>query len=287
MSSLPIALVTCVSPPEPDRDEGALVRALSEAGATPRVVAWDDPAVRWADHRLAVVRSTWNYFHRRDDFLAWAERTSRETNLENPFSIFQWNSHKRYLADLERSGVAIVPTEWITKGASIPLRSLLEGRGWEDAVVKPAVSAGSFETHRVNASTLEGFERRFREMCSRRDVMVQPYLRSVEGYGERSIISIDGELTHAVRKSSRFSRGEENVSEALSIADDEREVAQSILSRVPGPLLYARVDLARGERGAPVLMELELIEPSLFLLQSPSALERFARAIVRRARGAI
>jgi hypothetical protein len=150
-------------------------------------------------------------------------------------------------------------------------------------VIKPAISAGSFGTQKVDPSVLEEGQRFLESMLEERDMMIQPYVESVDHYGERALVSIDGELTHAVRKSPRFSTDAEQVSAALPIADDERALAMRILMGAARGALYGRVDLARDERGAPMVMELELIEPSLFLLQHPAALSRLARAILSRA----
>ena len=116
-------------------------------------------------------------------------------------------------------------------------------------------------------------------------MLVQPYLTSVDGYGERALVWIDGEFTHAVRKSPRFAVDAEHVSEALPISDAERAVGTAALAHIHDRLLYARVDVVPGPTAAPLVMELELVEPSLFLLQSPPALERFVAGIRRRLAG--
>jgi hypothetical protein len=151
-------------------------------------------------------------------------------------------------------------------------------------VVKPAVSASSYRTLHADAETLDEGDAHLRELLAERDVLVQPYISSVEDYGERAVIWIDGSFTHSVRKSPRFSADDEAVSEALPIAEDERLVADKTLAFVAQPLLYARIDLARDSDGRPQVMELELIEPSLYLLQSPDALSRLVSAICARAR---
>jgi hypothetical protein len=144
------------------------------------------------------------------------------------------------------------------------------------------VSAASFATIRLRRDELARAEEHVRTITG--DVMVQPYVRSVEGHGERSIVWIDGAFTHALRKSPRYGGEQESVSAALPIADDERALATAALAAAPQPLLYARVDMARDAHDAPMIMELELVEPSLFLAQSPAALARFADAIASRLR---
>jgi glutathione synthase/RimK-type ligase-like ATP-grasp enzyme len=278
-----VALASCAVLPEPDPDQPLLEAALTLRGLRAATLAWDDPGADWSSPRVVVMRSTWNYPRRADGFLDWVERTARASVLWNPPAVVRANIHKSYLLELERRGIPVVPTRLLRRGTAVSLR---EAAGeWATVVVKPAVSAASLYTIRVESGAPEG-EEHLRLLLAERDVLVQPYLPSVEGVGERALVCIDGALTHAVRKHPRFAAEDESVSTALPIEDDERRLAEAALSTVDGPLLYARVDVARGPGGRPLIMELELIEPSLFLLQHPPALERFADAILRVARGA-
>jgi hypothetical protein len=177
-----VALVTCRVLPEPDPDQSLLVAALKAKGLAAELVVWDDPAAAWPSFDLCVIRSTWDYFHRHDDFIAWAERAGAATRLCNPAPIVRWNAHKAYLGDLERRGVPIVPTLSLLRGRSVRLGEIMARHGWEAVVVKPAVSAGSFETLRVSRESLEDGEGHLLRLLATRDVLVQPYLSSVEGY---------------------------------------------------------------------------------------------------------
>jgi glutathione synthase/RimK-type ligase-like ATP-grasp enzyme len=285
-----IAVATCRVLPEPDHDQELLLAALRAEGADASMAAWDDDAVDWGAFDLCVIRSTWNYYHALDAFLAWATRVASVTRLCNSLEIVRWNAHKRYLRELAQAGAAVVPTRWLDRASSPDaLDDAARGLGFP-LVVKPAVSAASFGTLRLDdAAALEGARAHVAAMLARPsidEIMVQPYQRSVEGWGERSLIWIDGALSHAIRKSPRFGGQAEQVSGvSVPIADDERAVAEAILRRVPSELLYARVDLARDADGQPRLMELELLEPSLFLAQHPPSLRALAGATVRRARG--
>lgn len=278
-----VALATCLELPEPDPDAELLSAELARLGAEARLLAWDDPAADPALVDLCVIRSTWNYIHRREAFLDWAERAAKATELLNPPSIVRWNTDKAYLGELESRGVSCVPTVYVERGSRKRLAEVLRPRGWTDVVIKPRVGAASFATRLFRARELDEGERFLAGLVEERDVLVQPYLPSVETSGERALVWIDGELTHAVRKSPRFTAGAEAVSQALPVARDERAFAERVLAPYASELLYARVDVARDEGGAPILMELELVEPSLFLAQEPRALARFARAIVARA----
>lgn len=277
-----VAIVTCKVLPEPDPDEDLLLRALTEAGLDPTLAAWDDETVDWAGFDLAVLRSAWNYIDDLDAFLDWAVRAGASTHLFNPVEVVQWNTHKGYLRDMAKKGVPVVPTAWIGVGEEVDLADLMADRGWHDVVAKPVVGAGSSMTERITDPTSPQAQTFWSELCTDREVMVQPYLPSVEAYGERSLMWIDEELTHAVRKSPRLGAADESVSEALPIAHAERELAEAVIADIPQSLLYARIDLIRDEHDQPLLAELELVEPSLFLKQEPAALKRLVRGIAAR-----
>ncbi len=304
-----VRLVTCLDLPEPDHDEAPLVEALTAAGLNVDVAAWDDPTVAWGDTRLTVIRSTWNYHHKRREFHEWATRVAAQTALRNPVSLLVATSHKSYLAKLERAGIDVVPTRWLTRTAA-PLagKDLAAMLPWDDVVIKPAVSAGSWGTRRFrlrgdaadaadgDALTIwESAAAHINDVRATRDVMVQPTLASIlsndPDQGERNLVWIAGEFTHTIRKQARFSADDESVSQALTPATDELQLAQRALTALLPPeewqrLLYARVDMARDELGTLRVVEVELIEPSLFLVQHPPALQRMVSALAHHAVGA-
>jgi hypothetical protein len=235
--------------------------------------------VDWSAARAAVLRSTWNYQHHLPRFLEWAESCASLTSLWNPAPVIRWNSHKGYLQELEGRGLPVVPSRFLARGSAA---SLAEVAGdWEEVVVKPAVSAGSFCTIRVARPDFPRGQAHLDAALPERDMMVQPYFRSVDGHGERCLVWIDGTFTHEVRKRARFSGDEERTTVMPEIAKDELAVAERVLAAAPAPLLYGRVDLARDDAGHPHLMELELIEPSLFFTGAPGTAARLARAIAR------
>lgn len=274
-----VAVVTCRVLPEPDVDEDLLLTALADAGLGPDLVAWDDDAVDWSRFDLAVLRSPWNYIDHLERFLDWADQAAGQTQVCNPVEVLRWNTHKGYLRDLAGQGVPVVPTAWIGAGEQVDLADIMADRGWHDVVAKPVVGAGSFLTDRITDPTAEESRSFWSRLCDGREVMVQPYLTSVEGHGERSLIWIDGELTHSIRKNPRLGDAQEEVSDAVPIDAPERELAERIMAGLNHDLLYARVDLIRDEDDQPLLAELELVEPSLFLRQSPHALQRLVGAI--------
>lgn len=275
----PVAIVTCLNLPEPDVDQDVLMQGLAVAGIDAELVAWDDPSADWSAYGTAVLRSAWNYIDDVDGFNAWATRVGEVTHLRNPASVITWNTHKGYLRDLADQGVPIVPTAWFPKGTTTPLAQVMDDNLWADVVAKPVVGAGSYLTQRVQDPEGVPAQQFWTRLTSEREAMVQPYLASVEQYGERSIMWIDGELTHAIRKSPRLADDEESVSDALPIAADERKLAEQIIADLPADLLYARIDLIRNDDDEPLLAELELVEPSLFLRQHPPALHRLVAAL--------
>jgi glutathione synthase/RimK-type ligase-like ATP-grasp enzyme len=205
--------------------------------------------------------------------------------LWNPIDIIRRNTHKGYLLEMQSRGIPVTPTILANRGDQRTLGEIVADSRWMDVVIKPAVGAGSFETHRLRVDEPSSNDI-FSKLCAVRDVLIQPYLVSVEGHGERALVWIDGEFTHAVRKSPRFADGTESVSEALPISTAELALGHAALRDIADQLLYARVDVAPGLDGIPMLMELELIEPSLFLLQNPHALQRLVDGIGRRLRSA-
>jgi hypothetical protein len=282
-----VAIVTCKKLPEPDVDQELLTSALTARGAHVRMLPWDDDGLCPDDDELVVIRSTWNYFEDVERFLAWVTRTGKATRLYNPASVIRRNAKKTYLRELEERGIDVVPTEWAMRDPGNPspksVDAIMRERGWETVVIKPVVSAGSFKTQRFDASTVEGAQRFLDELRAERDVMIQRWMPSVDTYGERSLVWIDGDFTHAIRKSPRFVGGHEAVSGEVPIAPKERAFAERVLEPIRDDILYARVDMVEDETGKMRLMELELIEPSLFLKQCPAALDRLVAGIVSRA----
>lgn len=281
-----IAIGTCRTLPEPDPDQDILLDALRAAGADPVLLAWDDDAPIPTDLQLCVLRSTWDYYRDPDRFLRWIDNVARATTLCNPPDVVRWNIHKRYLAELESRGVPIVPTEFINRGAYALLAEIMNRRGWNDVVVKPAISAASYRTKRFNNETIDEGQAFLTELLTDGDTLIQRYMPEVDRSGERSLIWIDGELTHCIRKEPRFHGADESVSDALTPTAAECDFASRAMRGFEDRCLYARVDIMQSDDGDWLLSELELIEPSLFLVQHPPALRRLTNALVQLANAA-
>jgi hypothetical protein len=287
-----VALVTCGALPDLDPDDRLLRAALQQRGVRADAAVWDDPATDWTRYDLVVLRSPWDYPARHAEFLDWASRVPR---LANPAEVVTWNTDKTYLRDLAAAGVTVVPTDWVPPGT--PWTPPAAG----EYVVKPTVSAGSRDTGRYDLA--DAAQRALaaghveRLTGSGRTAMVQPYLSAVDTAGETALLWLaepGGRLTfsHAVRKGPLLDgpdTGDEELYRpehitARTATAAELAAARQVLAAVPDgdALLYARVDLIPGPDGAPVLLELELTEPSLFLGYADEAPARLAAAIVTR-----
>ena len=278
-----VALVSSERGLRVDPDLPIAAPVLREAGLVVDLVRWDDPAVAWNAYDLAVVRSCWDYVCRRAEFLAWAASVPR---LRNPAEVLRWNTDKTYLRDVADLGLPVVPTVWDPTTAS----ELPDAGEW---VVKPSVSAGSRDTARWSDAD-DALAHAGGLTAAGRTAMVQPYLNSVDQAGETAMLFLGGHFSHAVRKGPLLRRGEGVRQDRDSRGDlrpvaatpEQREVAQAVFDAVPklvpgaASVLYARIDLVADAAGRPVLLELELTEPSLFLPQAPpEALGRLTDAV--------
>jgi glutathione synthase/RimK-type ligase-like ATP-grasp enzyme len=270
-----IALVSTLEMPLSDPDEDALLPLLPEA----EVAYWDYPETVWATYELVVVRSTWNYTAHLDEFLAWATRVSQVTRLVNPVEIIEWNTDKRYLADLSARGIPTVPTIFANPGEAVSADAVAG-----HVVVKPSVGAGSNGAALFRDDPAGALAHVAALQLRGATAMVQPYMTEVDERGETALVFVGGEFSHAARKAAILSRdmswstglyADEKVVPTTATAT-ELELAHRIIDELPG-LAYARVDLLPTADG-PVVLELELTEPSLFLALDPGAPSRAATA---------
>jgi glutathione synthase/RimK-type ligase-like ATP-grasp enzyme len=282
-----VAVATAEPVPEPDDELPVILGALGNAGIDARRVAWTDGDADWASFDGVLIRSTWDYFDRRDEFVAWAERVDAVTKLWNPAPLIAWNSHKRYLEQLEDSGVPVVDTVWGDAGGTLDLRQALADRGWSDAVFKPAIAGGADGLVRVRSpEEAEAAQPELDRQLAAGDVLVQPFLPSIVEEGELSLLFFGGELSHTLRK--RAKSGDIRVQPVHGgtwareePSDEARAVADATFAALDHEWLYARVDLVRALDGTLRLIELEVIEPYLFLADEPEAAGRLARAVER------
>lgn len=269
-----LRVATCVNLPEPDADAEPLAAALHRANIAFELLAWDDPAVDWDADVPTVLRSTWNYALNVDSFLSWIDRVAAAAPLWNPPDVVRANVRKRYLLELAARGVPVIATTLVEQGQTAPLPR-------ERLVIKPEVGAGSLGA-RVFEAGDPAAAQHLAALTHNGAALVQPYVASVDQYGERSFIWIDGAFSHAIRKSPRFAGDSESITGPFPLADDERAVAEAALAPYAGDILYGRVDMARDDAGQPRVMELELVEPSLFFARQPGAADRYVAGLRRR-----
>ena len=270
---------------ELDPDLPLLLDAARERGIDAEITTWDDPGVDWSAYDAVVVRSCWDYIERRDEFLAWAASVPR---LHNGHDVLAWNTDKVYLRQIEAAGVPIIETRWdVAPGDDIG-----DHAEW---VVKPTVSAGSRDTARWESPD-DVYAHSAALVAAGRASMTQPYISSVDDEGETAMLFIGGAFSHAIRKGQLLHRGEgirqdrdsrESIeprtpsAAQLAVSAAALAAAGEILGLAEAPL-YARVDLVTAPDGAPVLIELELAEPSLFLPQSDGGAGRLVDAVTAR-----
>jgi hypothetical protein len=279
-----VAIATASTVPNSDEDGAGLIRELSRAGLQTKIAIWDDPAVDWGQFNTVVVRTTWDYAPRRDQFLGWA--TALGQRVLNSPRLLKWSTDKTYLRVLQGHGVPVIQTLW--NPAALPR----DGRDW---VIKPSIGAAAEDVTRWAPDDAERGDEALAELATRAGaVMVQPYLTSVDTLGESCLVFLGGRFSHAVRKGALLIAGDGPVEPVL--AGDPREritpvmptdtqlaVAKSALAvafRSTGVApIYARVDLVDDDSGAPVVLELELAEPSLYLTHADGAAAQFANVL--------
>ena len=284
-----VALVTCREALGIDYDMPLLLEAVRATGRAVDEVCWDDESIDWSTYDQVVIRSTWDYHRRYDEFMQWVRAVSAVSTISNSVDVITWNTDKHYLAEVAAIGLPIVPTIFIEPGQDDWLSSARELLAKGDVVVKPAISAGSNDTERH--SNFDAAQKHIAELLlAQRSVMLQPYMADVDVQSETGLVFINGKFSHAFAKGPLLAQAK-NMSGGL-YAEEEIGVRQPtaeqlligeravkwLLSRF-GKLLYARVDLLPTAHG-PVIIELELAEPSLYLLLHPEAATDFAHALI-------
>lgn len=284
MPTLRIAFVTYTTKPDFAPDDLEVVHALNLRGVQVQAIPWDSNFTDWNSFDLVILRSCWNYHLHPKKFLSWLnDLQTNQVNLLNPVSTVRWNLHKKYLAELDRQGVRLPPTQWFTKGDNVNLKELLQQEGWNKVVVKPAISATAHNTFVVSIKDVAQHQPIMNHLLDQSDLLIQQFVPEIE-QGEYSLIFFHKKFSHAVLKKPKA--GDFRVQHDFgggysSIEPTDKLIKQavSILSHIMEPLLYARVDGVM-VNGQFLLMELELIEPVLFFQQAPQAVVPFVDLIL-------
>lgn len=282
-----IALASCRDLPSTEVDDVPLVHALESRGARVETVPWDDQRADWGAFDLVLLRTTWDYVPRREEFCRWCERVESVTRLENPAALVRWNTDKRYLFELEEAGLATIPTRLVESPHDLA-EGVASFSGARKLFLKPVVGADANSTLPF-ANDPAGRERAIRfleEEAAHGPFLVQPFLASVETHGEVSLFWLGSEWTHAVRKVPKT--GDWRVQDNHGATDGphepseaERQLARRALEYLGAPL-YLRVDFLTGDSDEPLIVELELVEPSLFFRHRSQAADVLARNVLAR-----
>lgn len=272
-------------------DDFPLVRAaLEREGVDSFPAVWNDPTVDWASFDLVVANGAWDNIHHVEDFLAWVRAREEDgPRTVNSPATLRWNLDKLYLRVLEAAGVPTVPTIWIepeasTGGSDVTLPPI-------ELVVKPSVSGGGHRTARYDPNDDDAARAHVRDLlASGRTAMIQPYQQAVDAHGELGFIFLGGAFSHVIAKDPMIRRGvgpldnliDNQVTRPATATVGHLEVAAHALAAAEhllGPTTYARVDVVTGADGAPLVLELELLDPVLFFVHHPEGAVTFARVL--------
>ncbi|WP_371163721.1 glutathione synthetase [Buchananella felis] len=302
MSKPVVTFATSADQPNLDVEEHPLLDAVAERGMDPRVAVWDDPSVNWGDAGVVVVRGVRDYAQKRSQFIEWAGSIPR---LLNQAPVLAWNTDKHYLQELEARGLPTIPTTWLEPDAGLTKHQVhcrFPAQG--DFVVKPAISSGGRGTGRYTStdakSRMEAITHAVRQLRKGRTVMVQRYLETIDTAGEISLVFFNGLISHAVSKQAMLHPSFRSVEEVQretavqvrEVTEAERNFGERVRSVLHGyikdtvgrdmQLLFNRIDLVPDGKGSFYVMEVSLIDGSLYLGAVPQAVGNFADAIAQR-----
>lgn len=283
-----LGLLTAADWPGLPRDDQLVIPYLAAAGIAVEPVIWTRPLPAGLD--ALVMRATWGYFHQPEAFVAWLQALGRTgLPLFNPLPVLLDNLDKRYLLRLQQRGHPIVPTQVLEAGAAAGYAARVAASGWDELIVKPAISASGHETHRLRAA--DSLPASLIALNAERPLLIQPFCPAIQTEGEWSLVFFAGpagpQFSHAVCKrpaAQRFLVQEDHGgrTEAAAPPPELLQLAARVAAEVCHDCLYARIDCVRLD--APVgsgygIMELELLEPSLYLAHEPGAPARWARSL--------
>ncbi len=295
MKAFDITLVTCHDYENPTStteyvqnvllEDRLIAEALQAKGLRVYRTSWDNPTFDWATTEMAVVRTTWDYFNRPKEFAAWLNKVSQLTRLVNPTETLRWNMDKHYLQDLAIRGVNIVPTRFIEIGETQTLQQLVDATGWQKVIIKPAISGAARHTYRMTQEQIPTHEAIFKQLVAEEAMLLQPFMNTVETHGEVSHMVFGGKYSHSVLK--RAKAGDFRVQDdhggtvyAYEASEAEVQYAEYVTAQCSPVPVYARVDVMWDSNNQLALVELELIEPELWMRKYPQSAGLFADALL-------
>ncbi len=261
--------------------------ALERLGLSVNRTYWDDPNYDWGQTRAVVFRTIWDYFERFDEFWPWLQRIQNQTQLINPMELIEWNIDKAYLFDLAQRGIPVVPSVLVKKGETRSLSAMAAQNNWTDLVVKPTIAGGGYLTYKYGADELDQRQTQFDALVQDRDMLVQGYIPSITTRGEASLMVFGGVFTHSILK--RAKTGDFRVQDDFGGSvhpyehtHDDVALAQKVMAQCSGVPAYGRVDIVWNEHNQPMVSELEIIEPELWVRNAPWSADYFAKAIANK-----
>jgi glutathione synthase/RimK-type ligase-like ATP-grasp enzyme len=265
-------------------EDALLAKALAHLGYRTKRISWDNPGFDWREARYAVFRTTWDYFDRIDEFRSWCLEAREQTRFINPASTIEWNMDKHYLGDLERRGIRITETVFIQKGEESSLEDIALEKGWQEMILKPAIAGAARHTYRFTPSDCHRLEPIFRDLISKEDMLLQPFQENIIQQGEVAHMIFGGTYSHSILKIAK--PGDFRVQDDYGgtvhdykASPEEIEFAEKAVAVCDPMPVYARVDVVRDNSGQLAVMELELIEPELWMRNCDTAATSFARAL--------
>jgi glutathione synthase/RimK-type ligase-like ATP-grasp enzyme len=267
-------------------EDDMLLTFLQSKGINIVKEIWNDPNVVWANYDTAIIKSPWDYFDHIKDFYSWLECMDLlNIRLLNPSSVLRWNADKHYLADIKDAGLKVTPTIFLSKDEPFALSDFFVTFNTDKLIVKPVVSGGAKNTLKVTSENAEDIGHKLEQLLNDEDFIVQPFLREIEKDGELSFLFFGGKFSHAVLK--KAAKGDFRVQStfggSVHVQEPSLETiakAQAYLDVFAPDCLYARVDVVMIDADL-VLMELELIEPYLFLDTHGNAFDNYYEALLK------
>jgi glutathione synthase/RimK-type ligase-like ATP-grasp enzyme len=277
-----IGLATCDGHPDLFPTDRWLVGALSDIGYEARPVVWDDDSTDWSGFEAVIIRNTWDYYKKIDQWIAWLTKLEDfNVQLINDSAIIRDNIDKSYLQKLDLAGIAIIESTFIAKGSS--LEALLSTYIYDDMIIKPTISAGSYYTERFHKSQIKDIIKKYISLGQKYDLIIQPFLPEIITQGEISLVFFNHIFSHSIVKKPsegdfRIQRQYGGIYDSYQPSDDLIKFGHTALTTLTTNAVYGRVDVIF-LNGRPHIMEVELIEPDLYFDYHPLAKANYLTAI--------
>jgi glutathione synthase/RimK-type ligase-like ATP-grasp enzyme len=267
-----------------EEENNLLLQYLQQKGLDIQKEIWNDPKVDWAAYDLAVLKAPWDYFDKYEEFVNWLNKLEQlNVRLLNPVQTVQWNSDKHYLQEIAEAGLEVIPTIFIEKGEQPELTDYFEKLNSEQIIIKPAVSGGAKNTFALKREDIEAAKANIYELLQSEAFMAQPFIEQIKEEGEWSLVFFNGKFSHCLLKKAKS--GDFRVQHVhggsvhpMPASEEMLHIAQQYVDKFAQGCLYARVDGVMID-GTFSLMELELIEPFLYLDSSQNGFENYFEAL--------